>query len=37
LPVREAIIDGEVIVATPDGLSDFGALQEDLGVAARIE
>jgi bifunctional non-homologous end joining protein LigD len=31
LPVREAIIDGEVIVATPDGLSDFGALQEDLG------
>jgi bifunctional non-homologous end joining protein LigD len=24
-------IDGEVIVATPDGLSAFGALQEDLG------
>jgi bifunctional non-homologous end joining protein LigD len=31
LPVKEAIIDGEVIVATPEGLSDFGALQEDLG------
>jgi bifunctional non-homologous end joining protein LigD len=31
LPVKEAILDGEVIVATPEGLSDFGALQEDLG------
>lgn len=30
LPVREAIIDGEVIVPGPDGLSDFGELQSEL-------
>ena len=30
LPIREAVIDGEVIVATPDGLSDFNALQVEL-------
>ena len=30
LPVGEAVIDGEVIVATPDGLSDFSALQTEL-------
>jgi bifunctional non-homologous end joining protein LigD len=31
LPIKDAVIDGEVIVATPEGLSDFGALQEELG------
>jgi bifunctional non-homologous end joining protein LigD len=30
LPVKEAIIDGEVIVPGPEGLSDFGALQSEL-------
>ena len=30
LPIGEAIIDGEVIVATPEGLSDFSALQSEL-------
>jgi bifunctional non-homologous end joining protein LigD len=30
LPVTLAVIDGEVIVATPDGLSDFNALQTEL-------
>jgi bifunctional non-homologous end joining protein LigD len=30
LPVSEAVIDGEVIVATPVGLSDFSALQVEL-------
>ena len=30
LPVKEAIIDGEIIVTTPEGLSDFGALQQEL-------
>jgi len=30
LPIRQAVIDGEVIVATPDGLSDFSALQTEL-------
>jgi bifunctional non-homologous end joining protein LigD len=31
--VREAIIDGEVIVPGPEGVSDFGALQSDLAAA----
>jgi bifunctional non-homologous end joining protein LigD len=35
-PVREAIIDGEVIVPDPNGLSDFGELQAELG-AGRSE
>ena len=30
LPIGEAIIDGEVIVANADGLSDFAALQSEL-------
>src|SRR5687767_15117460 len=30
LPIKHAVIDGEVIVATPDGLSDFAALQSEL-------
>jgi bifunctional non-homologous end joining protein LigD len=30
LPIRQAVIDGEIIVATPDGLSDFNALQIEL-------
>jgi bifunctional non-homologous end joining protein LigD len=30
LPVKQAVIDGEVIVAAPDGLSDFNALQTEL-------
>src|SRR5580704_7258430 len=30
LSVCEAIMDGEVIVLGPDGLSDFGALQTEL-------
>src|ERR1051326_3337879 len=30
LPVKEAIIDGEVMVVTPEGFSDFGALQQEL-------
>ena len=30
LPVREAIMDGEIIVLDPDGLSDFSALQSEL-------
>jgi len=36
LSVRSAVLDGEVIVQRPDGTSDFGALQEDLG-AGRTE
>jgi bifunctional non-homologous end joining protein LigD len=31
LPTHGAVIDGEVVVLTPKGLSDFGALEEDLG------
>lgn len=31
LPVRTAYIDGEIAVLTPEGVSDFGALQEALG------
>jgi bifunctional non-homologous end joining protein LigD len=31
LPVKEAILDGEVVAMTPEGLSDFGTLQEELG------
>jgi bifunctional non-homologous end joining protein LigD len=31
LPVHRAVIDGEVVILTPAGLSDFGALEEDLG------
>ena len=30
LPIKEAVIDGEVMVATPEGLSDFSALQSEL-------
>jgi bifunctional non-homologous end joining protein LigD len=30
LPIKEAVIDGEVIVATPEGLSDFSALQSEI-------
>jgi len=30
LSISQAIIDGEVIVATPEGLSDFAALQAEL-------
>jgi bifunctional non-homologous end joining protein LigD len=30
VPVKQAVIDGEVIVASPDGLSDFNALQTEL-------
>jgi bifunctional non-homologous end joining protein LigD len=30
LPVKEAILDGEVVVLGPEGISDFGALQADL-------
>ena len=30
LPIKQAVIDGEVIVATPEGLSDFSALQSEL-------
>jgi bifunctional non-homologous end joining protein LigD len=36
LPVKDAVIDGEIIVATPEGLSDFAALQVELG-AGRSE
>jgi bifunctional non-homologous end joining protein LigD len=31
LPVTSAVLDGEVVVQRPDGTSDFGALQADLG------
>ena len=31
LNTHSAIIDGEVIVQTPNGASDFGALQKELG------
>jgi bifunctional non-homologous end joining protein LigD len=31
LPVDRAVIDGEVVVLTPAGLSDFGALEDELG------
>jgi bifunctional non-homologous end joining protein LigD len=31
LPADRAVIDGEVVVLTADGLSDFGALEDDLG------
>ena len=31
LPVRQAILDGEVTVPGTSGVSDFGALQDDLG------
>jgi len=31
LPTRHAVIDGEVVVLLPEGQSDFGALQDDLG------
>lgn len=30
LPVKSAILDGEVVVQNADGISDFGALQADL-------
>ena len=30
IPIRQAVIDGEVIVATANGLSDFNALQIEL-------
>ena len=30
LAIRQAVIDGELIVATPEGLSDFNALQTEL-------
>jgi bifunctional non-homologous end joining protein LigD len=36
LPVDRAVIDGEVVILTPAGLSDFGALEDDLG-AGRSE
>ena len=32
LPVRTAVLDGEVVALGPDGRSDFGALQRWLGV-----
>jgi len=31
LPVKAAYLDGEIAVLTPEGVSDFGALQEALG------
>ncbi|MBN2839765.1 MAG: DNA ligase D [Coriobacteriia bacterium] len=31
LPAATAILDGEVVVQRPDGTTDFGALQADLG------
>jgi bifunctional non-homologous end joining protein LigD len=31
LPVKAAYVDGEIAVLTPEGVSDFGALQEALG------
>src|SRR5262245_627692 len=31
LPVKAAYLDGEIVVLTPDGILDFGALQEALG------
>jgi bifunctional non-homologous end joining protein LigD len=31
LPTHGAVFDGEVVVQTPAGLSDFGALEDDLG------
>jgi ATP-dependent DNA ligase len=31
LKVRAAYLDGEIAVLTPEGISDFGALQEVLG------
>jgi bifunctional non-homologous end joining protein LigD len=36
LPTHAAILDGEVIVPTKEGLSDFGALESELG-ASRSE
>jgi bifunctional non-homologous end joining protein LigD len=30
LPADRAVIDGKIVVLTPDGLSDFGALEDDL-------
>lgn len=36
LPLKEAILDGELIVPDPEtGLSDFGALQNALGAVSR--
>jgi hypothetical protein len=36
LPARDAVLDGELVVPGGSGLSDFGALEEDLG-AGRSE
>jgi bifunctional non-homologous end joining protein LigD len=36
LAADRAVIDGEVVVQTPEGLSDFGALEDELG-AGRSE
>jgi len=31
LPVKATYLDGEIAVLTPEGVSDFGGLQEALG------
>jgi len=35
IDAREAIVDGEVVALRPDGLPDFGLLQERMGEAGR--
>ena len=35
IDAREAIVDGEVVAVKPDGMPDFGLLQERMGEAGR--